>query len=251
MNALFTALISPLGTALMLAVVALILSVRAWRRASRALALFAFAWLWIWSTPVANLHLRAHLERPFPPIALRDLPAAQAIVVLGGTMSPPTVGRPWPDLSAAADRVWHAARLFHAGKAPLVVLSGGSDLSLSLVPEAQAMSSFIQDLGVSSAALLLEPDSRSTRDNARFTAQLLRDRKLDHVLLVTSALHMGRAVAHFRAQGLTVVPAATDHSPLAAPGVLAWWPDPGALEGSSRAIKEVIGQWVLSIAGAD
>lgn len=251
MNVNWVALLSPLGTALILAAAALTLSLRGWRRSSRAMALLALVWLWTWSTPMANQRLRAHLEGPFPPLAVQDLPNSKAIVVLGGTMSPPTAGRPWPDLSAAADRVWHAERLFRAGKAPLVVLSGGSDLSVSLAPEALAMSAFIQDLGVPAAAVLLEPDSRSTRENARFTARLLRDRKIDQVLLVTSAWHMSRALAHFRAQGLTVTPAATDHSPTLTPGMAGWLPDPGSLESSSRALKEVVGLWMLPILGSE
>ena len=238
------ALISPLGTALALGLVALALGLWRWRRLSWLLAAVALLWLWVWSTPAASLWLRAGLESRYPPLALQAVPSAQAIVVLGGALSPPSAGRPWPDLSAGADRVWHAARLFRAGKAPLVLMSGGIDPAFSQVSEAQAMRDFIQDLGVPSAAVLLEPDSRNTRENAQFTAVLLRQRQINSVLLVTSALHMRRALAHFKAQGLQVLPVATDHSPLAAPGLAGWLPDTVALDGSGRAFKELIGQWI-------
>ena len=230
--------------ALALGLVALALAVWRWRRVSWLLAAIALLWLWLWSTPAASLWLRAGLEARYPPLALQAVPSAQAIVVLGGALSPPSAGRPWPDLSAAADRVWHAARLFRARKAPLVLMSGGHDPALSLTSEAHAMRDFIQDLGVPSAAVLLEPDSRNTRENAQFTAVLLRQRQVNSVLLVTSALHMRRALAHFKGQGLQVVPVATDHSPLAAPGLAGWLPDAGALDGSGRAFKELIGQWI-------
>ena len=242
------ALISPLGTALALGLVALALAVWRWRRVSWILAASALLWLWLWSTPAASLWLRAGLEARYPPLALQAVPSAQAIVVLGGALSPPSAGRPWPDLSAAADRVWHAARLFRARKAPLVLMSGGNDPALSLTPEAHAMRDFIQDLGVPSAAVLLEPDSRNTRENAQLSAALLRQRQISSVLLVTSALHMRRAMAHFKAQGLQVVPVATDHSPLAAPGLAGWLPDAGALYDSGRAFKELIGQRIWLIA---
>ena len=243
------AVISPLGTSLLLGLAALVLGASRWRRLSMVTALLGLVWLWAWSMPVTSLWLRGALESRYPPVALQGLPRAQAIVVLGGGMSPPGAGRLWPDLSAAADRVWHASRLFHAGKAPIVVMSGGADPTLSPVSEAQAMRDFILDLGVPNSAVLLEEGSRNTRENAQFTARLLRQRQIDRVLLVTSALHMRRSMAHFRAQGLTVVTAATDHSPLGAPGVAGWLPDAGALEGSGRAFKELIGQWIWLTAG--
>ena len=244
LHGLATAVISPLGTALLLGVAALVLGAWRWRRLSVLAALLGLIWLWVWSMPVASLWLRGVLESRYPPLALQGVPSAQAIVVLGGGVSPPGAGRPWPDLSAAADRVWHASRLFHAGKAPIVVMSGGADPTLSAVSEAQSMRDFILDLGVPNAAVLLEASSRNSRENAQFAAALLRQRRIDRVLLVTSALHMRRALAHFTAQGLTVVPVATDHSPLAAPGAAGWLPDAGALEGSGRAFKELLGQWI-------
>ena len=243
-HGLAIAVISPLGTALLLGVAALVLGALRWRRLSVLAALLGLIWLWVWSMPVASLWLRGVLESRYPPLALQGVPSAQAIVVLGGGVSPPGSGRPWPDLSAAADRVWHASRLFHAGKAPIVVMSGGADPTLSPVTEAQSMRDFILDLGVPNAAVLLEASSRNSRENAEFTAALLRQRRIDRMLLVTSALHMRRAMAHFTAQGLMVVPAATDHSPLAAPGAAGWLPDAGALEGSGRAFKELFGQWI-------
>lgn len=236
------ALISPLGSALALGGIALMLAQRGIKRAAWVAGIAALVWLWVWSTPLASVWLLGSIEGRYPPLAMQAVPSAQAIVVLGGALSPPGPGRQYPDLSGGSDRVWHAARLFHAGKAPLVVMSGGGDPALSQMSEAQAMRDFIQDLGVPVAAVVLEPDSRNTRENARFTAMLLRQRQINQVLLVTSALHMRRALAHFRAEGLTVIPLATDHTPLDASGGLDLLPDAGALEGSGRAFKELIGQ---------
>ncbi len=167
------------------------------------------------------------------------------MVVLGGAIAPPEAGQPYPNLGPAADRVWHAARLYHAGKAPVVVLSGGSDLTISEHPEAVAMGKLLQDLGVPASALLLEGSSRTTEQNARFSAVLLRQHSLQRVLLVTSALHMARALRHFEAQGLQVVPVATDHETSRTPPQGLWqrWPpNTSSLDGSARALKEWVGQ---------
>ena len=241
---LLIALISPLGTALVLGALALLLARRQCKRANWLLGLLAWLWLGGWSLPVTSHYLRGWLEAPYPAVAPAQLPQAQAIAVLGGGIRPPEHGQTLPDLNSAADRVWHAARLFHAGKAPLLVLSGGSNPAVSATSEAQAMRGLLTDLGVPDTALLLEAHSRNTRQNAQFTADLLRQRGVSRILLVTSALHMPRAVPLFEAQGLTVIPAATDHEARHHFTATDWLPDASALDGSARAMKELVGRWV-------
>ena len=237
-------LLSPLGMALCLAVLALMLAWRRRLRSSVALAALTLVWLWGWSTPVLSLWLRGTIEDQFPPVSVAAMPQAQALVVLGGGVAPPSGRSAEIDLQSAADRVWYAARLFHAGKAPLLLLSGGSDPERDAFSEARAMAMLLQDLGVPPSAMLLEEMSRNTRENAAFSAPLLKARGIERVLLVTSALHMPRALALFTAQGLQSVPAPTDFEANRAPspGTQAWLPDALALDGSGRAIKEIVGK---------
>ena len=245
LSKLVTCLLSPLGSSLCLLILALFL---AWRRRSRlatACGALAVVWLWAWSVPVLSLWLRGTLENQFAQRPLSRVPQAQALVLLGGGVSPPSGRATDINLGAAADRVWYAARLFHAGKAPLLLLSGGSDPQRHAFSEARAMAVFLQDLGVPAPALVLEEDSRNTLENAAFSAKLLNERGIRHVLLVTSALHMPRALALFSAQGLQVEPAPTDfEADNPPPGALAWLPDAEALDGSGRAMKEWVGKWV-------
>jgi uncharacterized SAM-binding protein YcdF (DUF218 family) len=146
------------------------------------------------------------------------------------------------DLKLGADRVWHAARIYRAGKAPLILLSGGSDRDLDTTSEAAAMQVFLRDLGVPDAAMLLEEHSRTTHENAVNSAELLNARGIRRILLVTSALHMRRAVLEFEGQGLTVIPATTDVEAVAMPLTpLRLLPDADALAGSARAFKELAG----------
>jgi uncharacterized SAM-binding protein YcdF (DUF218 family) len=246
-NQIVTWLIAPLGTAWLAWAVAAVLALNCMKRSARALALLAFAWLWCWSTPLASHWLRGQLEVKYPSSTLASMPTAQAIVVLGGAMEPTSATRLWPNLGASADRVWHAARLFHAAKAPWLVMSGGSDASTAATSEAEAMHQFAQDLGVPSLAMLLEGRSRNTRQNAQFTAEILKAKGVSSILLVTSALHMRRAVSLFESQGLTVIPAATDHEARSQFTAIDWLPDAGALEGSARAMKEIVGNLLVSV----
>jgi len=238
-----TFVISPLGTSLLLGLWAWSCAWRgrrAWALRWGALALF---WLWCWSTPVASMWLRGHIEAAYPPVSISDVAPAQAMVVLGGGIEVPQQAGAQPNLGAAADRMWHAARLYKAGKAPLVVLSGGLAFEDGLMSEAASMRAFLRDLGVPDTALLLEEQSVNTRQNAQFTTALLRQRGITQIVLVTSALHMRRSVLLFEAQGLKVIPAATDHEYRVYPLWRRVLPDADALDGSGRAMKE----WVAAL----
>ncbi len=236
------ALISPLGTGLVLWLGALLLCSQKRCRWAGLLGVLGFVWLLVWSLPVTSHALRALVESPYAPLSVADTPAAQAIVVLGGGVRPSEVLGQAPDLKDAADRVWHGARLFHAAKAPCLVMSGGSDASTAATSEAEAMRQFAQDLGVPEGAMLLEERSRNTRQNAQFTADMLKAKGVSRILLVTSALHMRRAVSLFESQGLMVIPVATDHEARSHFSAMDWLPDAGALDGSARAMKEIFGR---------
>jgi uncharacterized SAM-binding protein YcdF (DUF218 family) len=220
------------------------------RRLAQVLYLFAFLWLYAWSLPVASLWIHAKIEGEYPVSAIEAVPAAQAIVVLGGAIAPAQAGHSDPNLGGAADRVWHAARLYHAGKAPLLVLSGGSDRAVSMTSEAEAMRLLLRDLGVPDAAIVLEGASRSTEENARYSAALLRQRGIKTVLLVTSALHMKRALRHWAVEGLDVQPVATDYEGRSGLGWQLWLPNTGALDASARALKEWIGERYFALASS-
>jgi uncharacterized SAM-binding protein YcdF (DUF218 family) len=190
--------------------------------------------------------LRLSLEGQFENRTVADLPTADAVVVLGGGIKAVPLDWPYPDLADGADRVWHTARIYQAGKASRVIISGGRLPWLGeRIAEAEAMQQFLIDLGVPKDALLLEDQSRSTYENALYTAELLQERDLDRVLLVTSALHMPRALATFRAAGVNAVPAPTDFEVIPEPShLLRWLPDAGALSASTLALKEYLGLWV-------
>jgi uncharacterized SAM-binding protein YcdF (DUF218 family) len=240
---LVISLISPLGTALFLGVMSLLLiRFKKIRFASVVLTL-SLLWLFVFSMPVVSNALRASVEAQFPPIQMGALSKkAQAIVVLGGGTQSAEVSGQMPDLNSGADRMWHAARLYHAGLAPILVLSGGGNLDVSLNSEAEDMRTFLSDLGVPTDAMVLEGLSRNSRQNAQFTADILRPQGINQIILVTSALHMRRAVASFENQGFTVIPAATDYEARTRFDWTGFLPDASALNGSARAIKEIVGR---------
>ncbi len=214
------------------------------RRLGAALMAGGVLVVWAASLPLVAGYLLGRLEADFPPMAAVDCPRAGAIVVLGGAVKPWLIGDVSPRLHSGSDRVWVAARLYHAGCAPLVTISAGGVLAPDVrAPEAEAITSLLVDLGVPAAALVAEAESRDTRGNATFTKAMLAPRGIDRVLLVTSAWHLRRAVPQFEREGFEVIPVGADYRSLGScRGVWCWLPSPGALDATSLALKEFLGE---------
>ena len=198
----------------------------------------------IWCQPASG-----PLEVAYPAFTDEELPRADAIVVLGGGVSGETRYGLGGDLNQAADRLWRGAALYRAGKAPVLVLSGGAVVAGGL-PEAALMAQKLGGLGLRDTAWIEESRSRTTRENAQYSRALLADKGVHHILLVTSASHMRRAAAVFTAQGFVVTAVATDHQqPLRVGPVPGWLPTLDRLARSTRAIHEWVGYWVYSRLG--
>ena len=216
---------------------------RAWRRRAGILLVAASASLvWFASTLACVALLGLPLERPYLALQTPDsLPKADAIVLLGGGIGK-VDGFAYPEMYDGADRVWHAARLYRAGNAPLVVVSGDNDLAAA-VP-------LLLDLGVPREAIAVDNSSRNTYENSRFTERLLAESggaEGKKVLLVTSAWHMPRACGNFSKTSLSVVPAATDFKATSScRGCAHWWdwiaPSPENIGVSAMLFKEWLGR---------
>ena len=118
----------PLGMVIcfLLAAVVLLLVKRKRSASARLLILISLVLLWCSSTQVVAERILYSLERSYPPLSLEETPSADAIVVLGGVTRGRVPGNGLTDLGDGADRLVHAARLFKAKKAPLLLLSGGN-----------------------------------------------------------------------------------------------------------------------------
>jgi len=250
---IFVPLVYPLGQSFLLWIAASILYLCGRRRWSMVCGLAGVVVVLFFGSPLVGAWLLGTLENDFEPIPVAAYPQVDAIVVLGGVTSALIAPRLTVDVNGAFDRLLHGVRLLKAKKAPLMVLTGGVMASLSgtNVPEAERMRRLAVEMGVAEESLLLEIESRNTHENAVFTARLLRDRKLDpRILLVTSASHMSRSVAVFRAQELVVIAAPTDIRSVSRPlNPGRFIPDAGGLQQSSIALKEYVGWWVYWLKG--
>lgn len=157
------------------------------------------------ATPASVGWLLRDLETT-PVVSDEALGQAQAIVILGAgkrRYAPEYGGETVNRL--ALERLRYGARLARRSGLPVLV-SGGAPTGEQA--EAELMKTVLEDdFGV--PVRWVENVSLDTRQNAQFSAVLLRAAGVQRVVLVTHAVHMQRAQAEFAAQGLQIVPAPT------------------------------------------
>jgi uncharacterized SAM-binding protein YcdF (DUF218 family) len=257
LSKLLPLLIYPIGFACLMLLVALITLWKRPRLAAIALIL-AFLALFLPSNAwVANGFVRTLESRYMPTV----LPTAEAIVVLGGGIRAPVAPRPWVDVTEAGDRVLHGARLYLAGKAPLVILSGGRIewRGGGSPSESADMAQIVRAMGVPAEAILQDPTSLNTRENAVNVKKIMQERGISKILLVTSALHMPRSMAIFKRLGIEAIAAPTDflvsNQELQEPSatslgtILTLFPDSENLDRFTRALKEYFGLAIYGLRG--
>ena len=232
----------PLSLGVFLIGLSLLGQLRGNRAAAGLYTFFALVVLYYPSTEFGVEAIAKPLEARYPAFSPEELPEGDTIVVLGGGIEAEGVYGRWGDLNQASDRVVSAAELWHAKKAPKIIVSGGS--TQGPLSEASRMADLLQRMGVPATAIRLEEKSLNTEGNAREVAALV-DTSSPHILLVTSSLHMRRASALFTAQGFRVTASPTDHRvPRYSDAVPGWMPRIKHLDTSTAAIHEWVGYWV-------
>lgn len=247
----------PLGLSCLLLIVALGLLWKRPRSAAVPIALVLVILLVSSSAWVSDWLVRS-LE--YQNIPSGDLPKAEAIVVLGGATESATPPRPWVEIRDEGDRILYAAKLYRDGKAPRLILSGGRiEWSRDGTSESADMATLLETMGVPRSAMLQDPSSLNTRENAVNVKQIMDAQGIRQVLLVTSALHMPRSLRIFKKLGVNAIAAPTDFTALqldqpdakssAELNILHTLPDADQLRRTSRVIKEYVGIVVYWLRG--
>ena len=198
------------------------------------------------SNPVLSTLLVRQLENQYPQMPMSEIPKADAIVVLGGSLRPPSPPRRFSQLSSNSDRFWYAVKLFKANKAPKILLTGGNVFSnKEIQSEAFYIKKILLELGIPNDAILIEEDSKTTAENAVNSQQKFAQHNINSALLVTSAMHMPRAVELFKKTGINIIPSSSDiHvTESTQPETLRWIPSARAFTLTTLAAHEYYGAW--------
>lgn len=206
-------------------------------------------YFWVASPLGANLAVGA-LENGFsvPDGCAAATPGSVIVVLAGGLSGSPATPEEYSRLhESTLRRTLEGVRLAARTRDSRLVLAGGSG---DQVREADLMGSLARALGFPSARMSLERASQTTHESAEALAVLLRtEAGTRQTVLVTSALHMPRALASFRRAGLPVCPYPVDYRQAESRLHEMLIPQLSALSKGVQAYHEIVGLLVYRITG--
>lgn len=190
-------------------------------------------------TPLGAAGL-VHLVARAPPVQSCPAPTPTTIVVLGGGFDyPPRAADDYGSLSTPAlQRVFAGVALWQKIPEARLVIAGGGG---GRIREAVPMANLAMRMGVPETSVEIEDRSRNTWQNARNVAAL-SPALPRHIWLVSSPMHLPRALEAFRAWGFEPCAwpsGAVKDSPDLWLG--AWLPQGGAIRETAIAFHELIG----------
>lgn len=235
------ALVDPFSVLLLMsALAAALLFTRHWRGGRALLVAVLTAWV---ATAVLPLDswLVEPLENRFPAPPCMD--SVEGIIILGGAVNPTiSAARGIPAIGGSAERLLAIPDLArHHPQAKLVFTGGSGSVLDQEHKEAAFANRLLQSIGMDTSRIVFEDQSRNTRENAVFSRALAGPDGQGRWLLVTSAIHMPRAMGTFRAHGWNVVAYPVDYTTM---GNGRGMPSLSASDGMNRlgaAMKEWLG----------
>jgi uncharacterized SAM-binding protein YcdF (DUF218 family) len=218
-------------------------AVRRYPRTGRALIVIGIVSLFVLSVPAVAWLLEKSVEVAGP-VVLEDARKAQAIVIPGGGVRRDALEYGGETLAGLTlERVRYGARLARETNLPVLV-SGGAVFGGT--PEAVLMRNVLEG-EFAQPVKWVEVASRTTRENAQRSAELLRASGVTRIVLIAHGFDIRRAAAEYRAAGLSVVPAPTGLAPGPPDSVLDYLPSMAGLRGSYYALYEILANTVRAL----
>lgn len=246
---IFWMLASPDMLLLFLLAVGTLLLFTKQRGLGRALVAFCVLMAFmIWLLPLGEW-LGAPLEERF---ARPEEPSrVDGVLLLGGSQNPRlTAIRGVPSLGGSAERVFEFMALARRHPEARLVFTGGSGSVLyQEYKETETMKALFQDIGFDDSRVIYEGESRTTAENAELAKKLVGPNEGAKWLLITSAMHMPRAVGAFRKAGWDVIPWPVDYTTTGQPVINPQRSVAGAFSSLNRPLREWIGLTAYYLTG--
>ncbi|MET0656719.1 MAG: YdcF family protein [Steroidobacteraceae bacterium] len=232
LRVLLKSLVLPPTGPLLLAILGLALALTVKRRLGISFITIGVASLWLLSTPIIANELVAWRQYS-QALDLSKPIDAQAIVILAGGARRKTrdYGGPTP-AQLTLQRLVYGARVARRSRLP-VLITGGKLEAASMIGVLR------EDFGIQPR--WIDSAANNTHENAQFSHALLAKDHITRIVLVTSALHMQRALSEFRAEGFTVTAAPVDVRVLGRHTASGLIPDMYALNDSKYVVYEALG----------
>jgi uncharacterized SAM-binding protein YcdF (DUF218 family) len=208
------------------------------QKLGKLLVSFGILFLLIFSYSPVSSRLISHLEYQYPPLYTAPSSIKWIVVLGGGHISDSKMPISSQISRESLVRLTEAIRLHREIPQSKLVLCGGK--LFDKIPEAQTMYNTAIIMNISPNNIITENKSRDTEEHAKLVKAIV---KKNRFILVTSALHMPRAITLFKKAGLSPVPAPAGYITNKKLYLLPrdFYPSPSNLDNAERALHEYVG----------
>jgi uncharacterized SAM-binding protein YcdF (DUF218 family) len=159
-----------------------------------------------------------------------------------------------PQFLRSADRLFQVLPLVGNKQVEKIIITGGSgSINHPEEKESAILKKYLVKCGYQDSTIIIENESRNTRENALFTKQLMDRLQIkDSTLFITSAFHLRRAIGCFNKAGIkniVVYPTDRYSGPRKFELDHLFIPNPGALEESTLLLHEIMGWFIYRVKG--
>ncbi len=204
-----------------------------------ALAILIFT-----SSPIISNQLASYLEKDYPRKTIEQIDNADAIVVLSGILSiietPSGLFYEWGD----ADRFFAGLDLISAEKASAIIFTGGISIwQKNSESEGFLLAKVARQFGISNSQIIVTKNVFNTKEEAQAVREILNQKGINKIVLVTSAFHMARASQLFAREGIEIEAYPVDYKSKDGPITLIdFLPSAQALALFQQSLNEMIGR---------
>lgn len=182
------------------------------------------------------------LEKDKTRIGTIDIDTIDSIIVLGGGVKkgvPKSGDSGIRPTEISVQRLVEAVRI-HNITGKKIIVSGGDPYKTGIT-EAEIAEKFLVEMGVKESDIIPESSSKTTFENARNCAEILKNNKLERPVVVTSAVHIARAMGSFEKAKVDAVYSASDYIYNDFMGADSFFPSGENIDRSRQALWEYAG----------
>lgn len=209
--------------------------------------------LWFFSNQFISNQAMQAWEPEFKPFS--EVKNHEIGIVLTGVTNLSKTAYDRTFFNKGADRITHALQLYKEGKIKKIFITGGQGLNpVNPQSEAEVLKRFLLMAGVPEPDVMIEVQSKNTREKPLFTKAFLEEKGIDvdqEFILITSAFHMKRSKGCFDKVGLSTEAFPTDYysSDTKYDIPTLFFPDPYSIFMWHKLVKEWIGISVYKMVG--
>jgi uncharacterized SAM-binding protein YcdF (DUF218 family) len=229
-------LLSPIFIVLVFLGIGVVCRCRAW-------VLSGMCLLYVASTPLVSEALFRQIEQRVERLTPTEAQQAEAIVALSAGMGWVKTNTGFVPEWPTPGRFFAGVDLFQAGKAPLLVFTGGKlPWQQGDETEGEVLKRYAERMQVPAERILVTERVENTEQEALAAKRLLQP-AVRKIILVTSAFHMPRARHLFEQVGFEVFPYSVNIRKMAEDiTLMSFLPDANALSATGTALRELLGR---------